>query len=40
MECWGLKPCWVDDRGTCGMMVLRISLSNILDGVHRRETGL
>ena len=40
VECWGLKPCWEGDRGMCGVMLLRTSLSSILEGVQRSETGL
>ena len=40
VECWGLKPCWEGDRGMCGVMLFRTSLSSILEGVQRRETGL
>ena len=40
VECWGLKPCWEGDRGKCGVMLFSTSLSSILEGVQRRETGL
>ena len=38
-ECRALKPCCVGDRGMCGVIVLRISLSRILTGFHNKEIG-
>ena len=40
VECCGLKPCWASDKGMCGLMLFRTSLSSILDGVQRSEIGL
>ena len=40
VECWGLKPCWEGERGMCGVMLFKTSLSSILEGVQRSETGL
>ena len=40
VECRALKPCCVGIRGMCGMIVLRISLSRILMGLHIKEIGL
>ena len=40
VECLGRKPCCVWDRGMCGVMFCRTSLSSILEGVQRREIGL
>ena len=40
VECWGRKPCCVGESGMSGVMLLRTSLSSILDGVQRREMGL
>ena len=40
VECWGLKPCWEGERGMCGVMLFRTSLSSILEGVQSKETGL
>ena len=40
VECCGLKPCWASERGMCGLMLFRTSLSSILDGVQRSEIGL
>jgi len=40
VECRALKPCCVDDRGMCGVIVLRISLSRILTRLHNKEIGL
>ena len=34
VECRALKPCCVGDRGMCGVVALRISLSRILTGLH------
>ena len=35
-----LKPCCVGERGMCGVMLVRTSLSSILRGLHSREMGL
>ena len=35
-----LKPCCVSDRGMCGVIVLRISLSIFLTVLHNKENGL
>ena len=40
VECEALKPCCVGDSGMCGVIVLRISLSRILTGLHNSEIGL
>jgi len=40
VEWWALKPCCVGERGMCGVMFVRTSLSSILRGLHRREMGL
>jgi len=40
VEWWALKPCCVGERGMCGVMFVRTSLSSILRGLHRREIGL
>ena len=40
VECKALKPCCVGDSGMCGEIVLRISLSRILMGLHNNEIGL
>lgn len=40
VECKALKPCCVGDSGMCGVIVLRISLSRILTGLHNSEIGL
>ena len=40
VECRALKPCCVGDRGICGVIVLRISLSINLVGLHNIEIGL
>ena len=40
VECWGRKPCCVWESGMSSVMLLRTSLSSILDGVQRREIGL
>ena len=40
VECWGLKPCWEGERGMCGVMLFKTSLSSILEGVQRSDTGL
>jgi len=40
VECKALKPCCVGDSGMCGVIVLRISLSRILMGLHNNEIGL
>ena len=38
--CRALKPCCVGDSGMCGVIVLRVSLSRILTGLHNKEIGL
>ena len=35
-----LKPCCVGERGMCGVMFVRTSLSSILTGLQSREMGL
>ena len=40
VECCGRKLCCVMDRGMSSVMLLRTSLSSILDGVQSREIGL
>ena len=40
VECKDLKPCWEGERGMCGVMFVRTSLSSILAGLQRREMGL
>ena len=40
VECRALKPFCVGDRGMCGTIVLRISLSRSLMGLHNKEIGL
>ena len=40
VECRALKPCCVDERGMCGVILLRISLSRILTGLHNNEIGV
>ena len=40
VECCDLKPCCVGDSGMCGEMLLRTSLSSILEGVQSKEIGL
>ena len=40
VECRALKPSCVGDRGMCDVNVLRISLSRILIGFHKKEIGL
>ena len=40
VECKALKPCCVGDSEMCGVIVLRISLSRILMGLHNNEIGL
>ena len=35
-----LKPCCVGERGMCGVMFVRTSLSSILTGLQRRDIGL
>ena len=40
VECRALNPCCVGVRGMCGVILLRISLSRILMGLHNKEIGL
>ena len=40
VEWWALKPCCVGERGVCGVMFVRTSLSSILRGFHSRDMGL
>ena len=40
VEYRALKPCYLSDRGRCGVIVLRISFSRILMGMHNKETSL
>ena len=40
VECRTLMPCFVGERGICGVIVLRISLSRIMIGLHNKEIGL
>ena len=40
VECCARKPCCVGERGMCGVMFARTSLSSILTGLHSREMGL
>ena len=40
VECKALKPCCVGGSGMSGVVVLRISLSRILMGLHNNEIGL
>ena len=37
VECRALKPCCVGDRGMCGVIVLRISISRIFIGLLNKE---
>ena len=39
VECCGLKPCCVGERGMCGLMSLRNSLSSIFDSLQKWEIG-
>ena len=40
VECSGLKPCCVGERGMCGVIMLSIRRSIILDGVQSSVMGL
>ena len=40
VECSALKPCCVGDKGMRGVIVLRISLSRTLMGLHNKEIRL
>ena len=40
VECRAQNPFCVGDRGMCGVIGLRISLSRILIGSHNKEIGL
>ena len=40
VECRARNPCCVGERGMCGVMFVRISLSSILTGLGRRDIGL
>ena len=40
IESRALKPCFVGDKGVCGVIVLKISLSRILIGLQNKEIGL
>ena len=40
VECCGLKPCCVGDRGMCGVVLFRTNLSSIFDVLQRRDIGL
>ena len=40
VEWRGLKPCCVEDRGRWSVILSRISLSRILEGVHSSAMGL
>ena len=40
VECLGLKPCCVLERGMCCVMLFRTSLSSIFEGLQSREMGL
>ena len=40
VDCGALKLCCVDDTGMCSVIVLRISLSRNLMGLHNKEIGL
>ena len=37
LECRALNPCCVGDRGMCGLIVLKISLSRIFTRLHNEE---
>lgn len=39
VECNGLKPCWDEAKGMCGVINFRISLSVILEGVQSSVMG-
>ena len=40
VECCGLKPCCVGESVMCAVMLLRTSLSSILEGVESSAIGL
>ena len=40
VECSGLNPCCDLERGMCVLVMSRISLSRIVEAVHRRVMGL
>ena len=39
VEWCGLKPCCLGDRGMCGLVLFRTSLSNIFDVLQMRGIG-